>query len=393
MFAQPWAWLGLAGLAVPLAIHLLARHQAVRALFPTLRFIDATELSAIRRHRLTDLPLLFVRMAIVALAVAAIAGPTFFGATVTTSGPAAIAVVVDASAGAISDAGPAAARAAVQNVPASTIVSAASLPEGIRSASAWLTRQSGRRELLVISDFQRGAIDAASLAIVPAGVGVRFAPLPFFAAKPLPGFEMIGERARMAWPVAPSNVPLPLTVRAGAEQLRADAMLSAVASLVNTSPVDATARRAAIVFRGAPDFASLRAQATPIDQPWMFAVVQPLVNDAAIQAHITPTVANGELVVLVDDVPDSVRSASIASAMLGTLLQPLPWSEFEPDTIAADQLRAWERQPSGSTSSVSGEPQGRWVWLLVLALLGVEMWMRRRVATSMPAEVRDARVA
>ena len=79
--------------------------------------------------------------------------------------------------------------------------------------------------------------------------------------------------------------------------------------------------------------------------------------------------------------------------MLGTLLQPLPWSEFEPDTIAADQLRAWERQPSGSTSSVSGEPQGRWVWLLGLALLGVEMWMRRRVATSMPAEVRDARVA
>jgi hypothetical protein len=328
----------------------------------------------------------------VALAVAAIAGPTFFGATVTTSGPAAIAVVVDASAGAISDAGPAAARAAVQNVPASTIVSAASMPEGIRSASAWLTRQSGRRELLVISDFQRGAIDAASLAIVPAGVGVRFAPLPFFAAKPLPGFEMIGERARMAWPVAPSNVPLPLTVRAGAEQSRADAMLSAVASLVNTSPVDATARRAAIVFARRLSL-PLRAQAAPIDQPWMFAVVQPLVNDAAIQAHITPTSANGELVVLVDDVPDSVRSASIASAMLGTLLQPLPWSEFEPDTIAPEQLRSWERQPSGSTSSVSGEPQGRWVWLLVLALLGVEMWMRRRQATSMPAEVRDARVA
>lgn len=392
MFAQPWAWLGLLGLAVPVAIHLLARHQAVRALFPSLRFIDVTELSAIRRHRLSDVPLLLVRLAIVTAAVAALAGPRWPMST-GAAGATALAVVVDASAGVTGDAGPTAARAAVQGAVASVIVEAESLPAGIESATAWLSRQPGRRELLVISDFQRGALDAPALARVPAGVGIRFQSLPLFAAKTLDGFERRGDRARMTWPVAPSGVPLPLTVRAGSAQARADAMLDAVASLVITSPVDATARRATMVFRTAADFAALKASATPIDQQWMYGAVRPLLQDPALRTHITASASGGELMVLVDDDPDGIVAASATSAVLNALLQPIDWAEFEPEAIPAVTLRGWERAPSDAPGAESGEPQGRWLWVLVLMLMALETWMRRQRMTAASEEEVHARVA
>lgn len=392
MWAQPWAWLGLTGLAVPIAIHLLARHQAARTLFPSLRFIDVAEVLFIRRQRLTDIPLLLVRLTLVAMAVTAFAGPRWPMSGGNATGPMSLAVVVDTSAGALGDAGPAAARAAAQSAASSTIVEAESLPAGITSATAWLARQTGRREMLIVSDFQRGSLDAAAIAAVPAGVGLRFHVLPMFAPKRLDGFELRGERSRMVWPVPPSGVPLPLAVKAGARQARADAMLSAVASLIITAPVDATARRATIVLPSAPEYAPLAASAPPIDHPWMFEVMRPLLNDGATRAHVTPMSVSGELTVLVDDEPDSVLSAGIAASMLGALLQPLPWSEFEPETIAPETLRGWERAPSASPGANAGEAQGRWLWLAVLFLLVLETWMRRQIVTR-DEETAHARVA
>ena len=391
MFAQPWAWLGLAGLAVPIAIHLLARHQAVRTLFPSLRFIDATDVTFITRQRLTDVPLLLVRLALIAVAVAALAGPMWPLQRSAVSGPVSLAVVVDVSAGVAGDAGLAAARAAAQSATTSTIVEAESLLAGMASAAAWLAEQRGAREMLVVSDFQRGSLDAAAIATVPAGVGLRFHALPMFAPKVLDGFELRVDESRMTWPVAPSGVPLPIVVKAGADQARANAMLSAVASLVITAPVDATARRAAIVFPSAAEYASLSASLRPIDRPWMFDVMRPLLADPEMRAHVTATSVDGELVVVVDQDPSAMVSADVTAAVLGALLQPLPWSEFEPATIPPETLRQWARAPAEVAGANTGEPQGRWLWLVVLALLGVETWMRRRVPSR--AEVADAGVA
>src|SRR5439155_23533783 len=62
-------------MAAPILIHLLVQRRAERFPFPTLRFLQPTRLAAIRRHLLEDIPLLLVRAAILAAAVAALAGP------------------------------------------------------------------------------------------------------------------------------------------------------------------------------------------------------------------------------------------------------------------------------------------------------------------------------
>jgi hypothetical protein len=80
IWQNPWAWLGLAAIAVPILVHLLARQQAVRVRFPTLRFLPISPIIAVRRHRLTDLALLAVRIAIITTAVAALAQPYFLTA-------------------------------------------------------------------------------------------------------------------------------------------------------------------------------------------------------------------------------------------------------------------------------------------------------------------------
>ena len=74
---NPSVLLALAAAAAPILIHLLVQRRAERFPFPTLRFLQPTRLAAIRRHVLEDLPLLAVRVALLAAAVAALAGPLF----------------------------------------------------------------------------------------------------------------------------------------------------------------------------------------------------------------------------------------------------------------------------------------------------------------------------
>src|SRR5687768_15661723 len=74
-WGNPWAWLGLFALAVPTLIHLLARRTARIQRFPTLRFLQTSRLLPRRNTRLTDVPLLLVRLGIITAAVAALARP------------------------------------------------------------------------------------------------------------------------------------------------------------------------------------------------------------------------------------------------------------------------------------------------------------------------------
>jgi len=154
MWAQPWAWLGLAGLAVPIAIHLLARHQAVRAAFPTLRFIDASELNAIKRQRLTDMPLLLVRMLMIALAVAAIAGPRLGATAIAGDKDPAHVTVYDMTASAASGRSD-----SFVSMRRRAHVRTESLPAGLKAAADWAVLQPGERQITVVSDFQRGPLD------------------------------------------------------------------------------------------------------------------------------------------------------------------------------------------------------------------------------------------
>ena len=74
IWLNPLGVFALAALAAPILIHILVQRRAERFPFPTLRFLQPTRLAAIRRHLLEDLPLLAVRAALLAAAVAALAG-------------------------------------------------------------------------------------------------------------------------------------------------------------------------------------------------------------------------------------------------------------------------------------------------------------------------------
>ena len=68
-FAHPWFLLGLAGLAVPVVLHLMNREIAVPLRFPSIRFIRVARLPQAGRRRLRDLLLLALRLLLLAAAI------------------------------------------------------------------------------------------------------------------------------------------------------------------------------------------------------------------------------------------------------------------------------------------------------------------------------------
>lgn len=171
---NPAGLAALAALAAPILVHLLLRRRARRISFPSVRFVLPSNAAAIRLRAITDWPLLVVRCAVVAAAALALARPL----VVTTArrdgwnGRTARAIVLDVTPSA---GRPVAAAADEQRGSfRSTLIEAAALDAGIIEAIRWLeTAPPARREVVVISDFQRGAIDDVSVGRVPASIGLR----------------------------------------------------------------------------------------------------------------------------------------------------------------------------------------------------------------------------
>jgi hypothetical protein len=378
MWAQPWAWLGLAGLAVPIAIHLLAKHQAIRAAFPTLRFIDASELNAIKRQRLTDIPLLLLRILMIALAVAAIAGPRFGSAAAAKEDEPARATVYDmtlSAAAGRSDAivdGPRTRRATIK---------AESLRAGLEAAAGWATTQSGQREITVVSDFQRGSLDAADLALVPSGIGLHFERVRSTPAPTPAGLTRDGSRVRMVWPADGGARSSSLVIKAGPDQPLADALFAAVNSVV--TPIDLPDHSVLVVFPKAPERIALTKSMTSIDQPWMFEVAKDLLSKTPPVARIgsvKTAPATSALLVMLDVAPDTTDALDAVALIARGLAAVTPASESETRTIDDATLRSWERAAQPNDVRRAGEPQGRWLWMAVIAALAIETGMRRRAA-------------
>ena len=301
---NPWAWIGLVSVGVPIAVHLLARRRATRVPFPTLRFLDASSRVSVRRQRVTDHALLAVRLAILVAAVAALAQPFLMtaGRRQNPAAPLVRAIVVDTSASMQRLTAPAAptapatpaapaiadardqARSIAESAQVHRTMETSNLPAAVTGAIDWLGTQAGRHEVVVISDFQSGAIAAADIAAIPAGTGIRMIRI---AAQPAAAVTMpavssaTGDTVATAtatptgtdatWIVRPRAAApdLSIVLVAGADE-EAGVSATREAAIAGGLPAGSPERPAAIVFRGIGERGTLLQSLSLVDRPWMF---------------------------------------------------------------------------------------------------------------------------
>lgn len=456
IWQNAWAWMGLAAIAVPIVVHLLGRRRPKPLRFPTLRFLDAARIVPARRHRLNDILLLLVRLAIIIAAVAALAQP-LVTIRARPSSPTSIAraVIVDTSTSmerqtsagrrAI-DAARDLAQASMSDATIARVIDAPALAPVIGAASTWLAAQPARRELVIVSDFQTGALDRADLAAVPADVGIALraidvtagdtASLPagsWGAHTVRPDLRLSPEATAVAWQPASASPDVPAYLRLLAQpEDRAGLDAAIAAARLEGVPAAVDGRAITIVFPGAADRAAIAARVRAIDQPWMFDVVDAIRRDPTIDglapqpigragdaqdpiARATPIVADdhgrarvhagadgagsdARLVLFAAANPDDALSAAlIGRAWRVSANDEASVRENEPTRTGADTLRSWERAPSATPPAgpTDGRSDGRWLWALALLLLGLEAWMRRapKPNATIAKETAHARVA
>ena len=443
LWLNPVALFALAAVAAPILIHILIQRRAERLPFPTLRFLQPTRLASIRRHLLEDLLLLAIRMAVLAAAVAALAGPLCVTAARRRDWDQRIVRAVVTDDRSPGRAAPFSERRAERPSPhMEETFAAASLPDGIRRAILWLdAAPPARREIVVSSPLPIGSITSADIAGIPAGIGVRFE-----RTGTLPGTRTADAgrlltpgavRARQvtlsgdATSVRDTAVSDPMVwpvdvVSSKEDRPSIDAAIAAVLSQrVWAAPPDRRARLVlASVAQPRLDVAqALRlaiSDASLIQQPWMADAASRIARDPDVRAaaarvsagspdarfvaapwQTLASAADGRPLIVVAGSPNRfvVASAapatdlmtplllrSIANAM--TTVTDLQRAEVVP--ISDAQVQQWSR-PSASSASPRIENMDqddrRWLWLAVLCLLGLEMWIRR----GRPADEADVR--
>jgi hypothetical protein len=302
----------------------------------------------------------------------------------------------------------------------SVVIREPDVRRGVALAGAWLRAQPGAGEVVVISDFQVGALSDSDLDALPASAGRRFVRVGVTGTVP-----------------APAGAGTVRVVGAPAAEAAARAV---VGEGVGDAGAAAGGPGIVVAFEGAKEFAAdvaaLKASARPLDTPAAYALAAQVAGDPKINTSgvfigttnsqkqaqkrefgtelNTPDVFFGgggaTLVVISAAAPASFEAAAlIARAMRAAAATVVPLAEREPDTLDAATIEAWQRDVRPDAAPRSGEPYplGRWVWLIVLALVAAETWVRRQRPTSPRAarlkptphkehdtqEVADARVA
>lgn len=407
----PAAFAGLLLLAGPIVVHMLLRRNARRVVFPTTRFFEATSAAAVRFRRPSDLGLLVLRCAIVLAAVLAGAQPVLLGAwrAARWNQRIARAVVVDTSRSVRVSADATRLGDQEMNAFASARFSGEDLHDAIDRAAVWLQRSApARREIVIISDFQRGAIDRDALEAVPVGVGLRFiraGTLPSTAIMPLPavggwrgatwqGSAVVRrDSIDIAWTRqdAPSALSW-LTTRqaAGDEDAAARAVRGAASFGVAAGD---PAHSAVVVFAGAEPSNGEQ----PVATDWMLGAELALRQSALLResgATITTAEQGGALVVHASvAATDAMAPAVVRAVMLAVRPDVVADAELEVATVADAELASWRREPApvGAVMSLPDAmvSDARWLWALALALIGIETWVRRRYAQAPALTLQD----
>ncbi|HEX6313830.1 MAG TPA: BatA domain-containing protein [Gemmatimonadaceae bacterium] len=418
---NPLALFGLLAVAAPVLVHLFGRRVARRQRFPSLRLLRMAAPSASTTNRPSDVLLLIVRSLTVAIAALALAQPLWSTGPPTAGSMVTRAIIVDTSASMRrpSDTG-ADAREQARTIGAALLDSARDglLIEttrpgaNITAAASWLARQPGMRELVVVSDFQRNAVNDGDLAHVPPAVGVR--PVRVELARgtavdtSLDGIRirLTDEETEAGWERAPVDTGrFPLTVLHAAED--EPILRTAIEVVRRIAPPVPSQRSIAVVLPGYGSGPQMPAEAGPLTEEWQGDLVlalgaHPLVRDleatgvpsacGARRAAPVPN-ARGQTVAEVAagaapyDVlvfsciqPRSAGTTALLAAVASSSAPRHAWGELESAVVPDETLRRWTRQPTepGPVGGDRTSPHGRWVWLVVLLLLGLEQWLRRQ---------------
>jgi hypothetical protein len=367
---------GAAFVALPILIHLMGRAPARARRFPSLRFIEASRLLPLRRTRLQDPLLLVIRALTILLAVLALAGPVFGGrSTDATSSLRAVAVVVDTSASA-GNRGRAVADSVVAGASASAIVTTARPGAAIAGAAAWLGAQQGTRQLVLVSDFQLGAVDSVDVARVPGNIAVTTRRLPI-AQVNVPAGSTI-------------RAQLPFEVIAGATEESNAALVTRVASSAVASLPRGPSRQVALVYSSAPNYAALLGAGEQLAQQWQGEVIARLARDPVLDgvvdvARLSPKADRGgeRLLLFVSGDVTSDESLATQAALARALGGPSHAGEAETRTLSDAALAAFAARPVAGSAEVAGAPPAsspatRWLWAAVLVALLLEWRLRRR---------------
>jgi hypothetical protein len=440
---NPWAFLGLMAVAVPVLVHLFSRRPARTLLFPTLRFLSDSRLLPTRRTRLTDVPLLAVRAAILALVALALAQP-FLSSSEPTSSPRddlARAIIVRSEPSLDAPLRPANAAPLEQAISALEDSSAtylripATSPHAaLGGAVAWLRTQIGLGEIVVVSDPAHDAVepalDSTDIANIPGDIGISFVQVPAAAVADT------SVRARVVWITEAPLTATDAVRRAvqdigglGAAEVR---VVSAQTAFVDTVRALASDSLRTVVV--ATSDGTRRVSGAPwqssASAPWIGTTIVAITRDSTV--GVTAATTRGSVVGLPGDtvVTDGVtvlardangaplsaarvvragsgpplllifsrahathvHSAALLLASSRLLGRPTSRSAAGEASMAAldSQQRAWTRAPIARSDvrermpadTDARESLGRWLWLVVLALLCVEWLLRRRITSS-----------
>jgi len=429
-WTNPSALWALALLAGPVIVHLLRRHRAERVPFPSLRFVRSTETAAVRFRMPSDLWLLLVRAGAIGAAVCALAGPVVLSERRLThwNSLTARAVVIDTSESmrepGLDGTAPErqaedAAQAEIRTASYATRIETANLADGLRRAVAWLsTSPPSRREIVVLSDFQRGAVNADALRSVPEGVGRRFVSVGrmpesrSIAGVPLLADPAASRRVTISLAPASTSVNLEAPTPAALDGLRVigidpgDRSISRALQTASAAGTAAPSKDQPIALRFA-NAADRPLAVSVLKSGWMLATVLDVMKDRAA-ASLTPSAgatlaavnlpwvavlrrpdgqpvvsaagSNGELVFDIADRSDTLFAAAITRAILNARRSALAHDEQEIATTT-DQVMSWQNAPGPVGADAwrnAPRTDARWFWLLALLMLAVEQWVRSR---------------
>jgi hypothetical protein len=398
---HPAALAGLALLAAPALVHLLIRRHAARVVFPGMRFVPATRAAAVRLRSPSDVGLLMLRMGIVAAAVLAVAQPLLVTAARTRAWNARVAraVIVDTSPSVSAAIAGRLADEATKDAFASRRFDSTDVRDALRRASEWLaTASAPRRAIVVVSDFQRGAIDEADIAGIPASTGIvavragtpaaagRFGKTEGWRqARWEPLVAIDAASTQVTWERRGDDGRAALTVRAAAADQPAADRAAAVARSFGV-PAGDPSHRIDVAFAGAAGIPD-----GPPATPWIAAAAIALRRSSLLAetgAQVGVGERSGVMTVAVPLPATSALAPAIVRAVLLAAAPPVADPETETTTIEDATLAKWRREPA-PPASVEPSPEdgdGRWLWALALGLLVLEGVARRSRSSHADAE-------